>query len=114
MHDWIGLIQQRLRAAGHSVAEEVVEELAQHAAAAYESARAEGLDSDDARARVDRLILEWTSAAAYLRHPARGRPAVVPPAESAPSRLTGLWHDARYAWRVAWRTPAPTVVAALT
>ena len=114
MHDWTGVIAHRLSSAGHVVADDVLEELAQHAAAAYESARAEGLDPDAARAKVEGLIIEWTAAAAYLRHPGGGRPSPVPPPESGRSRLAGLWHDARYAWRVAWRKPAPTIVAAIT
>ena len=113
MPDWTRRITDHLTAAGHRVDDGVVEELGQHAAAAYEAARAEGLDPPDASARVESLIREWTAAGARLHHRTAARAAVEPPS-SGGSLLAGLVHDARYAWRLTWRKPVPALVAALT
>ena len=113
MHDWTRRITDHLQAAGHRVEHGVVEELGQHAAAAYETARAEGLEPGDATARVDSLIREWTAAGARLHHRTSARPAVEPPS-SGSAVLAGVVHDVRYAWRLTWRKPIPSLVAALT
>jgi putative ABC transport system permease protein len=113
MHDWGQRIAAALASHGHGVDPDVVEELGQHAAAAYESARAEGLDAAQAAAHVDALIGEWTAAGAWLKHRAR-RTAPVDPPPAHGARWTGLLQEVRYAWRVSWRKPGPTVVASLT
>ena len=61
---------------------DVLDELAQHAAATYESARADGCDADEARQRVDEQIGIWVAGPTLLRRRGRSVPAlVVPPAE---------------------------------
>jgi putative ABC transport system permease protein len=105
-------IASRLAAAGHAVDHSVIEELAQHAEAAFASARAEGLEANEAEARVSALIDGWVAEGARLRHGTRRVTVEPPPTQAA--FLAGLLHDVRYAWRLAWRRPGPALVAALT
>ena len=105
MRDWQRLITERCDAAGHSVDIDVVEELAQHASAAWHAARAEGLASAEADERVLALIEGWRRDASLLRHASR-RAAVEPP---SPERHSGvaadLLQDVRYALRLFRRQP---------
>lgn len=96
-----------------TTADGVVEELAQHACAAYDAARAEGCDHDEADRRVARLIDAWRVNAPALRHRVR-RPAAVeaPPAMS--SSLVGVAQDVRYALRVLLRQPRFALLVILT
>src|SRR4051812_44511892 len=55
--DWKSKISSAL--SSDPVDEEVLEELAQHAAATYASARAEGCEAAEADARVERQIAAW-------------------------------------------------------
>lgn len=105
-------IAARLEAAGHPADDSVVEELAQHAAAAFAAARAEGLDVPEAETRVAALVDGWAADAAHLRH--RRRDTVVEPPPAGSAFLAGVSQDVRYACRLAWRRPGPAVVAALT
>src|SRR5450759_4724653 len=84
---------------------DVLEELAQHAAATYASARAEGCDPADAERRVDDQIAAWAANPSLLRRRPKREPAIVPPAGSA-SGLGPLAQDTRYAWRLLCRQPA--------
>lgn len=113
MHDWKRYIENAIASNGHPVDDDVVEELAQHAAAAYETARAEGLDAPDATARVERLIKPWAADGEQLRRRRRTLAAIEPPPARV-SALAGTLHDLRYAWRICWRNPLPALVAALT
>lgn len=113
MRDWSREIAEALASAGHHPDPAVIEELAQHAAATYEAARAEGSSPQDANLRVDRLIADWIAQGRGLKHRTRLSTAVEPPAATA-SPFTGMVHDARYAWRLVWRTPLPALIAALT
>lgn len=105
MRDWKHLISERFDAAGHAVDIDVVEELALHASAAWNRARADGLTSADADAHVMGLIDGWRREASALRHASR-RAAVEPP---PPARrfavLTDLFADVRYALRLCRRKP---------
>ena len=84
---------------------DVIEELAQHAAAAYASARAEGASADDADRRVAVLIDAWASDPATLARRPRRAAAVEPPSVSG-GGLSSLLQDARYAMRLLRRQPA--------
>jgi putative ABC transport system permease protein len=113
MPEWRRQIADRFADSGHHPDLDIVEELGQHAAAAYESARAEGLGADEATARVEALIEAWTADAARLKHRSRRRASIEPPSART-GHWTGVLHDLRYAWRVSWRTPGPALVAAAT
>ena len=106
MHDWASHITGRFAGVGRAVDADIVEELAQHAAAAYESARAEGLARDEAIARVDVLVTTWVDEAGTLKHRPRREAAVVPPSAGT-ATMAGLLHDVRYALRLARRPAIP-------
>jgi len=93
--------------------DEVIEELSEHAAAIYASARAEGCERDEAARRVDEQIGVWAANPALLSHRPKRAPAVVPPATAA-SATTGVVQDTRYAWRLLKRQPAYAAVLVAT
>ena len=108
--NWKPIIRRELPPA---VDEDVVEELAQHAQAAYDTARAEGLSHADAEGRVLAQAAEWRANAAMLRHRSRRPAAVEPPPASVPS-LASLRHDIRYAWRLVLRQPRFALLVLVT
>ena len=112
MPDWGAVIARELQSAGHAVDADVVEELAQHAAAAYEAALAD-VGAAEAEARTNTLIRMWVADGERLKRRARRPAAPAPPPESG-SWLTGLGHDVRYAMRLIARTPGPAAVAIVT
>jgi putative ABC transport system permease protein len=110
---WNPRIHDALSAVHHSLDPDVVEELAQHARAIYDAARADGASPAEAFARVDAQIAIWQTEASELgRRPRRAVPPEPPPA--APSRLVGLVHDVRYAARLIARRPGAALVSVLT
>lgn len=89
--------------------DDVIDEWAQHAAASYEAARADGASEHDARARVLAHIAAWASS---LDGPPRRmvrKAAIEPP--PTPSRGLGLAHDIRYGCRFLWRQPGFSLIA---
>ena len=107
--DW----NTRLRRELPTTSAEVIEELAQHARAAYDAARAEGCDHHEAETRVARLIDAWRVDAPALRHRVRRAAAVEPPSASS-SSLVGIAQDVRYALRVLLRQPRFALLVILT
>jgi putative ABC transport system permease protein len=91
----------------------MVDEWAQHAAAAWQSARAEGMNEQEATAHVDALIEQW---AARTDGPPRRtvRPVAAAPPPAGSSGLSGWWMDIRYAWRILVRRPGLTAIAMTT
>jgi hypothetical protein len=87
----------------------VVEELAQHAAAAYEAARAEGLAGPEAEASVRALIHSWCSATTGPRR--LHRVALVEAAPAGRSPFAGLGLDLRQAVRLLVREPGSSAVS---
>ena len=80
--------------------DDVIEELAQHAKATYDAARAEGQSHDAAMRHVDDLMTRWRANAPALRHRRRRIAAVAPPPLTSTSPTAGLSQDVRYAFRV--------------
>src|SRR5262245_4311864 len=80
----------------------VVEEMAQHAEAAYEAARADGVPTPDAEASVRALIRSWCGATSGPRRFER-----TPLVEASPgtSIFSGLALDVRLAFRLVRRQP---------
>jgi putative ABC transport system permease protein len=105
--DW----KDRVRAAfpaGQQPDEDVVEELAGHAAALAEAARAEGADGAAAASQVEAQIAAWAADTSRLAR-RRARRAVVDPPPATGSSLAGLGRDLRYAVqtiRRQWRLTA--------
>jgi putative ABC transport system permease protein len=112
--DWKSQIAAALSAREHAPDGDVVEELAQHARAMYDAARAEGLSDADARAHVEAQVACWAVDAERLRHRARRPAAIEPPPATASIPLAGLAQDVRYAFRLLRRQPRFTVLASVT
>jgi predicted permease len=100
--NWKHRIQSSLP---NQVDDDVLEELAQHAAAIYASARAEGLDAADADLRIADQIQAWSANPTLLRHRPKREPVVEPPSHARPG-LGSVLQDTRYAWRLIRRQPA--------
>jgi predicted permease len=113
MPDWTATIRAALTAEGRAPDADVVEELTQHAAATYETARADGRSHEDAVAEVDGLLSSWCRDALALRKRPRHPPAVEPP-DASRSRWSGLAQDVRYAFRLLRRQPGFAALAIAT
>ena len=100
--NWNDRIRTQLPA---SVDDDVVEELAQHARALYDTARAEGLGHNAAEQRVLGQVAHWCATAPLLRRRSRRPAAVAPPAAGTSSVLASLRHDLGYAGRLLRRQP---------
>ena len=112
--DWTSRIRNAFTGAAHHPDEGVVEELAQHAKAVYEAARADGCSHDEGDRRVADLLEQWRVEAAALRHRSRRLPVVAPPPVAPPSRFAGLAGDLRYAARLLRRQPRHALLTVLT
>ena len=58
--DWNSHIRNQLARLGKSVDDTVIDEFAQHAAAAFEASRADGASMADAEREVRALIASWS------------------------------------------------------
>lgn len=110
-------MRDRIRAAfagaGHTLDEDILEELAQHAESAYESSRADGHSDAEAVAAVEALVRGWVAQPQDLRRATRRAAAVVPPPESR-RFAAGALADAVYAWRLLKSRPGHAAVTILT
>jgi predicted permease len=116
--NWHAEIRARLSQASREPNDDVIEELAQHAAAAFERARADGVDTAAATDRVRRMIDGWCEDPSVVSHrPRRSHgpsPFEGPYVPGAHARgLTGLAADIRYGVRQLRRQPGFAVTAIL-
>jgi putative ABC transport system permease protein len=111
--EWTARLRDAARRAGADLDVDVIEELAIHARAAAEAARAEGATPAAADAHVDSLIDGWIANAAALRRRPR-RPAVIVAPGPASGPLSGLAHDVRYSLRTLLRHRTFAGIATLT
>src|SRR5688500_18512659 len=98
--DWKERIRLELSRTGRIPDEDILDELAQHARAMYDSARADGASREEAEHRVELQTALWAADAALLKHPARRASAVLPPPATASTWMDGIAHDIRYALRL--------------
>jgi predicted permease len=98
--NWAARIRAALSTGTEHPDEDVVAELAEHAAAVYADALAHGATRDQATSRVIKDIEQWQIDATSLRR-RRSRVVPVDPPPIAPSSwVAGLLHDLRYALRL--------------
>ena len=114
MHSWKDRVRAAFAGAARTPADDIVEELAQHASSTYAAARADGCTVEEAEAKVTDLLHRWQTDAASLEHRSRRVDAVVPPAAVAPSRFAGVAQDVRYAARLVRRQPRHALITILT
>jgi predicted permease len=110
--DWKSRIRWAFTDAGVQIDDEVLDELADHASAAYdrESSRESTLD---ATAVVDALIASWVAEANHLQRRRARQPAVTSPPAGA-GLLSGAMQDVRYGIRLLCREPGATAAAVAT
>jgi putative ABC transport system permease protein len=113
MPDWKQRLHRAFEANGQTSDADVLEELSTHAAASYETLRAEGHAASDAELRVDDLIKIWVQEASDLQRRPKRSPAVRPPAADG-AFLTGMMQDLRYGLRLLHRQPGFAAVAIVT
>ena len=94
-----------------SVDASIVEEMAQHANAAYEAARAEGMTAPDAETSVQALIRSWCSGTAGPRWLERA--SLIEAAPAGGSVFSGLSLDFRQAFRLLRRQPGVACLSVL-
>ncbi len=88
----------------------VIEELAQHARAMYESARADGCDPDEADRLVDVQIAIWAGDSVVRKHRASPGAGTHEAVTGRSSWAAGLFNDVRHACRLSRRQSSFTLL----
>lgn len=112
-HGWDARLRAALADVNPPVEQDIVEELAQHARATWDSAISGGASEADADARVAELVARWRRDARTLRRRRAQLPAIAPP-PPAPAWWTGLAHDLRYALRLLHRRSRHALIVIAT
>ena len=111
---WIDRVRAAFTHVSPAPDDDVIEELAQHARAMHEAARADGCSQQEADRRVDAQLDLWRLDPGALHHRSRRLPVVVPPPAASSSRLAGLGQDIRYGARLLRRQPRHALLTILT
>ena len=109
--NWHAVIREEFRRLRKAVDDSVVEEFAQHAAAAWEEARADGALPAEADAAVKALIASWCRGTTGPDRIVRAPLVEAAPASSSP--FAGLGLDARQAVRMLRRQPGVACLSIL-
>jgi putative ABC transport system permease protein len=109
--DWKHYVESEFARIGKRVDDSVVEELAQHAAAAWEAARADGGSIEAATEHVRGLISSWCASTAGPRRIAREPLLAAAPSSSSP--FAGINLDLRHALRLLRRQPGFATISIL-
>src|SRR5215467_3130612 len=99
MVDWKICIREAAGAAGHVLDEDIVEELEGHAQSAFQAARAEGCNVEEAEQSVLSLVDGWIREAAGLQRRPQSKP-LIERTRASRSRVAGLANDFRFALRI--------------
>jgi putative ABC transport system permease protein len=114
MRNWQDRVRAAFITAAHRPADDIVEELAQHARATYEAARADGCSAEEAESRVSELLDRWQADAGALRHRSRAAAAIPAPPGGSATPFAGLVQDVRYAARLLRRQPRHALITIVT
>jgi putative ABC transport system permease protein len=107
--NWRASVRTEFARLGKRVDESVVEEMAEHAATAFEAARADGMDAAGAEAAAHALIQSWCSGTSGPRRVERA--PLLESAAAGASPFAGLSLDIRLAFRMMRRQPAFALVS---
>jgi predicted permease len=107
--NWIAEITAEFARHEKSVDDTVIEELAQHAVAAFDAARADGASSEQAEANVRALIAQWCANTNGPRRIERLPLLASPPTNR--TWLAGLGLDIRLAFRLLRRQPGFSAIS---
>jgi len=110
--NWTTHVRSEFARRGKHVDESVVEELAQHAAAAFEEARADGESPDASSARVRVLVTSWCEGTSGPRRIERSRLIETTPAGR--SWFAGVARDFRHAARTLVKSPSVPLIIVIT
>jgi putative ABC transport system permease protein len=113
MPDFRALVRSVFADRGVNADADVVEELAQHAASAWESACADGVPAQTATDRVRALVALWCRDPLVSRRRRASRATIEPPPASGRA-FAGFVQDVQYACRLLRRQPAYAAIATLT
>ncbi|HYB96387.1 MAG TPA: hypothetical protein VEC39_15550, partial [Vicinamibacterales bacterium] len=111
--EWIDRITHAFARRGATIDPDVVEELAQHAEAACDALRADGIREVDAIAKIDQLIEGWVRDPAALQRAVKRSVAANPPAMTR-SLVSAVTADVSYALRLLRKSPAYAAVTIVT
>ena len=114
---WEAIVRDEFARLGKRVDAGVVEEMAQHAAAAFEAARADGDTPEGAAAHVESLIASWCAGTSGPRRLVRA--PLLESTAAGPVMSAGFWldvmrHDLRYALRQIRYAPIFAIVVVAT
>jgi putative ABC transport system permease protein len=113
--NWNAKVREAFARAARVPDDDVIEELAQHARAMYEAARADGGSPDEAERRVMVQVRLWCDEAPALRRArANAAPAIDPPRAGGASWFAGIGQDVRYSLRLLRRQARYAVLVILT
>jgi putative ABC transport system permease protein len=112
--NWKSRVRSAFASSEHLPDDDVIDELAQHARAMYDAARADGCSHDEADHRVADQLGRWRTDAVALQRKSSRTLVVEPPPAVSSSRFSGLAQDIRYGARLLRRQPRYALIVSLT